>query len=53
MKRKCNYCINELEEYNSTMCDKCIGSFHRTARKMKFKNIQPIKVESKLNLEEN
>jgi len=49
MKRKCDYCGNELEDYNTTMCDKCIGSFHRTARKIKYNSYS--QSEKQLNKE--
>jgi len=51
MKRKCDYCTNELEDHNSTMCDKCIGSFSRIANKMKFNktNTHPLREDKELN----
>ena len=52
MKKLCDYCTNEVE-FQETMCEQCLKSFTRTAKKMKFSNIQSPRDESKLNLEEN
>lgn len=48
MKRKCDYCTDEVEP-DSTMCDYCIKSFSKTARKMKVKtHTQPLRGESEI-----